>query len=77
MIDIESATGNFDNDWQPGVGIPDPIVVRDLASILGKKPFQVIADLMELGEFVHANTTISFATASKVAKKHGFQLRKI
>ncbi len=35
-----------------------PIIVRDLAAALGKKPFQIIADLMEWGYFITVNQAI-------------------
>ena len=35
-----------------------PIVVRDLAERLKKKPFQLIADLMELNVFANVNQAI-------------------
>jgi translation initiation factor IF-2 len=52
-----------------------PIVVRDLAEKLGKKPFQVIADLMEMGIFANVNQTIETEVAQRVAAKHNFRLR--
>lgn len=52
-----------------------PIVVRDLAEKLGKKPFQVIADLMEMGIFANVNQTVETEVAQRVAAKHNFRLR--
>jgi translation initiation factor IF-2 len=62
---------------EPHVDIPDPIAVRDLASKLQQKPFMIIADLMELGEFRTVRATVGFALASKVALKHGFHARRV
>jgi translation initiation factor IF-2 len=60
---------------EPHIEIPDPVVVRDLASALQQKPFRIIADLMEVGEFVNLHGTVGFDPASKVAWKYGFYAR--
>jgi len=60
---------------EPHIDIPDPVVVRDLASALQQKPFRIIADLMEVGEFANLHGTVGFETASKVALKYGFYAR--
>jgi translation initiation factor IF-2 len=52
-----------------------PIVVRELAEKMGKKPFQVIADLMEMGIFATVNQAIDTEVAQRVAAKHNFRLR--
>jgi len=46
-----------------------------LASALQQKPFRIIADLMEVGEFANLHGTVGFETASKVALKSGFYAR--
>ncbi len=50
-----------------------PIVVRDLAEQLKKKPFQLIADLMELNVFANVNQAIDEAIAQRLCAKHGFR----
>ena len=50
-----------------------PIVVRLLADVLKRKPFQLIADLMELGVFANVNQTIEESVAQKLCAKHGFR----
>ncbi len=55
------------------ISLKPPIVVRDLAEKLGKKPFQLIADLMELGVFANVNQAIDETVAVKLAGKHGFK----
>ncbi|MCL5097039.1 MAG: translation initiation factor IF-2 N-terminal domain-containing protein, partial [Candidatus Omnitrophica bacterium] len=50
-----------------------PIVVRLLADLLKRKPFQLIADLMELGVFANVNQTIEESVAQKLCAKHGFR----
>jgi translation initiation factor IF-2 len=50
-----------------------PIVVRDLADQLKKKPFQIIADLMELGVFANVNQSIEEPIAKRICGKYGFR----
>jgi translation initiation factor IF-2 len=55
------------------ITIKPPIIVRDLAEQLKRKPFQLIADLMELGVFATVNQAIDEVIAQKVCAKHGFR----
>lgn len=66
-----------DSPQEPHIDIPDPVVVRDLASALQKKPFIIVGDIMSFGVFAHANETVDFETASRVAWKHGFYARRV
>jgi translation initiation factor IF-2 len=50
-----------------------PIVVRDLAEKLNRKPFQLIADLMESGVFANVNQAIDEAVAQRICAKYGFK----
>jgi translation initiation factor IF-2 len=50
-----------------------PIIVRQLAELLKRKPFQLIADLMELGVFSNVNQTIDETVAQRLCAKHGFR----
>lgn len=50
-----------------------PIAVRELADKLNRKPYQIIADLMELNVFANVNQTIEEAVAIRVCAKHGFK----
>lgn len=59
------------------IHIPDPVVVSDLATALGKKPFVIIADLMELGGFFTKKDSVGFRIASKVVRKYGFRPQQI
>ncbi len=54
----------------------DVMVVKDLADAMRLKPFQVVADLMEMKLFKVPTDTVNFETASKIARKHGFVPRK-
>jgi translation initiation factor IF-2 len=53
------------------IHIKPPIVVRDLAAQLDLKPFQLIADLMELNIFASITQAIEPEIAAKVCEKHG------
>lgn len=50
-----------------------PIIVRQLADLLKRKPFQLIADLMELGVFANVNQSIDETVAQRLCAKHGFR----
>src|SRR5687768_6219204 len=50
-----------------------PIVVRDLAERLQKKPFQLISDLMALSVFANVNQAIDELVAQKICAKYGFR----
>ena len=51
-----------------------PIVVKDLATALKLKPFQVISDLMQQNILASINQTIEEETARIICQKHGFVL---
>jgi len=53
------------------IHIKPPIIVKDLATQLELKPFQLIADLMELNIFASINQAIEPDVAAKVCEKHG------
>jgi translation initiation factor IF-2 len=62
----------------PVITMKPPIVVRDLAEQLKRKPFQLIADLMELGVFANVNQAVEEDIAKRLCAKHGvkFELEK-
>ena len=49
------------------------IVVRDLAEQMKRKPFQLIADLMQMGIFANVNQAVDEPVAVKLCAKHGFK----
>ena len=63
---------------EPGktVYLLDPTVVKDLASALQLKPFEVVADLMEIKLLKSPDETIAFETASFIARKHGYRAKR-
>jgi hypothetical protein len=52
--------------------IPEWTTVSALARLLGQKPFQIIADLIQLKIMATVNNKIEFEVSSKVARKYGF-----
>ena len=79
-ITEKTATQPSDLDESAGIVegnlviVKPPIVVRDFASLIGLKPFQLISELMEMGIFASMNQTIEEDVASKLAKSKGFEL---
>jgi len=74
-------TGRGLEDSSPGdpgktVYVLDQMVVRDLASAIGVKPFKIVADLLALERFKNADEAIDFETASIVARKHGYRAKR-
>ncbi len=55
------------------ITLKPPIVVRDLAEQLKRKPFQLIADLMELNVFATVNQAIEEPIAQRICAKYGFR----
>jgi len=58
---------------EPDFQFPDPVPLKYLAVALGRKPFQIVADVMELGQFTSVHATVSFESAAKIAQKYGFR----
>lgn len=55
------------------ITLKPPVVVRDLAEQLKRKPFQLIADLMELNVFATVNQAIEEPVAQRICAKYGFR----
>lgn len=55
------------------ITVKPPIIVRELAEQLKRKPFQLIADLMELNVFANVNQSIEEEVAKKICRKYGFR----
>jgi translation initiation factor IF-2 len=55
------------------ITLKPPIIVRDLAEQLKRKPFQLIADLMELGVFANVNQSIEEDVAQRICAKYNFR----
>src|SRR3989442_15918424 len=63
-------------DLQKVIHIKPPIIVKQLATELGLKPHQLIAELMTYNIFANINQTVEPDIASKIAENHGFILEK-
>ena len=55
------------------ITLKPPIIVRDLAAQLKRRPFQLIADLIELKEMANVNQAINETVAQKLCAKYGFR----
>ena len=58
------------------VEIGHPVAVKDLAALLGQKPFQIVADLIELAVMANVDQRITFEFAARVAQKYGFVAKR-
>lgn len=59
------------------VEISAPIIVKELAAMMGLKPFLLIQNLMEMDVFANLTQAIDVKYAREVCKRHGFSLRVI
>jgi translation initiation factor IF-2 len=55
------------------ITLKPPVIVRELAEQLKKKPFQLIADLIELKVMANVNQAIDEAIAQKLCAKYGYR----
>ena len=58
------------------IHLKPPFTVRDLATAMNIRPFQVIGDLMEMNIFAAINQTIEANVAAKVCTKHGYTFER-
>ena len=56
------------------ITLPSPVIVKDLAEALGKRPNEIITELIKLGELAGINQAISDANAKKICAAFGVQL---
>ena len=54
--------------------LPDAITVRDLATMMGVSPINIIKELMKSGIMANINQQIDYDTASIVAEELGFEV---
>ncbi len=47
--------------------------MQELAKVLDLKPFKIVARLLEMRQFKHADEAIDFETASVIAREHGYR----
>lgn len=53
-----------------------PIVVRELAQLLGVRPNQLISELMRMNVLASISESIEIKDAARVAEKHGFTIER-
>ncbi|MCU0794315.1 MAG: translation initiation factor IF-2 N-terminal domain-containing protein [Akkermansiaceae bacterium] len=58
------------------ISVKPPIIVSELAALMGLKPFQLLADLIKLQVFVAPNQAIEPEVAAKVCEQHGFTFER-
>lgn len=58
------------------INLKTSITVKDLAPLLGIKPFQVIADLMSLKIFANINQTLELDVVAQLCEKHNIVLER-
>ena len=57
--------------------LADYVIVKDLAELLGLKAFKVVAELLELRHFKHADECIAFDTAAIIAANNGYVAKRM
>ncbi len=58
------------------ISLKPPIAVRELASALGLKPFEVIRDLMGMNIFLNLTQSVDLEIATKICHKYGFTFER-
>jgi len=48
------------------------MTVRELAPLLKRKPFQLIANLMEIGVFANVDQQLTFDTIARIVSRYGY-----
>ena len=69
---VAAAPAEPEAEPQKIIHIKPPIIVKELASQLGLKPHQLIAELMALNIFANINQTVEPDIATQICQKHGF-----
>lgn len=70
--DVVAPETEPEGEPQKIIHIKPPIIVKELASQLGLKPHQLIAELMALNIFANVNQTVEPDIATQICAKHGF-----
>ncbi len=56
--------------------VAGPMSIQELATVLKKRPFEIIADLMGFGVFVTVNQRVAFDSIARLLRKYGWSARK-
>ena len=82
---VEDSAGSEDKVASPGtssvsdekvISVKPPIIVSELAELMGLKPFQLLADLIKLQVFVAPHQAIEPDVAAQVCEQHGFTFER-
>ncbi|MBR7121565.1 MAG: translation initiation factor IF-2 [Lentisphaeria bacterium] len=65
---------NTASETPESITLPSPVIVKDLAEALGKRPNEIITELIKLGELAGINQAISDANAKKICSAMGVEL---
>jgi len=58
------------------LSVSEHTTVRQLAALLGEKPFKIIADAMELGTFATVDQPLVFGVITQIARKYGYTAKR-
>ncbi|MEM9015585.1 MAG: translation initiation factor IF-2 [Verrucomicrobiota bacterium] len=76
-VEEEESTAEVIEDGdQKIIHIKPPIIVKELAQLMGLKPLMLIKDLMEMEVFANLTQSIEPDVASQICEKHGFVFEK-
>jgi len=56
--------------------VSDSTTVKQLAALLGQKPFEIVADAMALGIFANVNQPLGFGVICKISAKYGYTAKR-
>ncbi len=68
----ESPVVEVTEDGKKLINLKPPIIVKDLSEAIGRKPFEIIKELMEQGIFANINQRVEPDLAEKICQKFGF-----
>ncbi len=66
-----------ETDGSKVMNIKAPISVADLATLMGMKPFKLIAELLPMGVFANPGTTLDSDQVAALCEKHGFIYERV
>jgi hypothetical protein len=83
LIDVIARRGFGTAQRPPAPGQPTellvsaPVLVADLAALLGQDPPKIVAELMKMGVFATMDQHLDFEAISKVVAHYGLTARKM
>lgn len=64
-------------DPEGRIYLPEFIEVKELAGLLGIRPYKAVADMLAFGIFRFVDDKIDFPTAARIATKNGYVAERI